>query len=97
MHPGAGRYGARNRSPTLARTNPFLKMPAMNPPTARPNDDPDLARWGLLALALVVGAFLMVYYVHLLQDSVARAAQSRYGQQTAQASAAPAPLTRDTR
>ena len=64
-------------------------MPAINTPTARPNDDPDLARWGLLALALVVGAFLMVYYVNLLQDSVARAAQSRYGQQTAQAPATP--------
>jgi len=69
----------------------------MNTQTARPNDDPELARWGLLALALAVGAFLMVYYVHLLQDSVARAAQTRYGQQTVQAVQAPAPLIRGTR
>ena len=48
--------------------------------TPRQNDDPDLARWGLVALALVVGAFLMVYYVHLLQDSVTRGAQWRYSQ-----------------
>lgn len=72
-------------------------MPAMNTPTARPTDDPDLPRWGLLALALVIGAFLMVYYVNLLQDSVARAAHSRYGQQTAQTPATAVQLTRDKR
>lgn len=54
----------------------------MNSPTARPNDDPDLARWGLLAVALVIGAFLMVYYVQLLRDSVVRGAQWRYSQAT---------------
>ena len=52
----------------------------MNSSTARPEEDPDLARWGLVALALVVGAFLLVFYVHLLQDSVARGAQLRYSQ-----------------
>lgn len=52
----------------------------MHTPTTRPNDDPELARWGLLALALVVGAFLMVYYVQLLHDSVARGSQWRYSQ-----------------
>lgn len=54
----------------------------MNTPSARPNDDPEMARWGLIALALVVGAFLMVYYVQLLQDSVARGNQWRYSQVT---------------
>jgi hypothetical protein len=34
----------------------------------------------LIALALVTGAFLMVYYVQLLQDSVARGSQWRYSQ-----------------
>lgn len=58
----------------------------MNTSTTRPNDDPDLARWGLLALAMVTGAFLMVYYVHLLQDSVARGTQWRYAQTTAASS-----------
>lgn len=52
----------------------------MNTPTARPEEDPDLARWGLIALALVIASFLLVFYVHLLQDSVARGAQSRYSQ-----------------
>lgn len=56
----------------------------MNTSSERAIDDPDLARWGLLALALVVGAFLMVYYVQLLQDSVARGAQWRYSQQIGQ-------------
>lgn len=55
----------------------------MNTSTPRLNDDPDLARWGLVALALVLGAFLMVYYVHLLQDSVTRGAQARYSQLSA--------------
>ena len=50
----------------------------MDASTPRQNDDPNLGRWGLVALALVVGAFLMVYYVHLLQDSVIRGAQWRY-------------------
>ena len=54
----------------------------MNTSTTRPNDDPDLARWGLVALALVTGAFLMVFYVQLLHDSVARGAQWRYSQTT---------------
>lgn len=54
----------------------------MNTPSSRPNDDPELARWGLIALALVVGAFLMVHYVQLLQDSVARGSQWRYAQVT---------------
>ena len=54
----------------------------MNTPTSRPNDDPELARWGLIALALVVGAFMMVYYVQLLHDSVARGSQWRYSQAT---------------
>ena len=65
----------------------------MHSSPARPDDDPDLARWGLVALALVVGAFLLVFYVHLLQDSVARGAQSRY----AQASAPPADSRESTR
>lgn len=52
----------------------------MNTPTARPEEDPDLARWGLIALGLVIASFLLVFYVHLLQDSVARGAQSRYSQ-----------------
>ncbi len=55
----------------------------MNSSTARPEEDPDLARWGLVALALVTGAFLLVFYVHLLQDSVARGAQARYAQASA--------------
>lgn len=50
----------------------------MNIPNPRQNDDPDLVRWGLAAFALVAGAFLMVYYVQLLQDSVARGAQWRF-------------------
>jgi hypothetical protein len=58
-------------------------MPIMITSTTRQNDDPNLARWGLVALALVTGAFLMVYYVHLLQDSVARGSQWRYSQITA--------------
>lgn len=67
----------------------------MNTPNPRQNDDPDLVRWGLAALALVIGAFLMVYYVQLLQDSVAHAAQARFSQAsgalgTAAASPAPA-------
>lgn len=52
----------------------------MNSSTARSNNDPDLARWGLVALALVIGAFLMVYYVQLLQNAVSRGAQTRYSQ-----------------
>ncbi len=52
----------------------------MNTSTARPEEDLDLARWGLIALALVIASFLLVFYVHLLQDSVARGAQSRYSQ-----------------
>ena len=52
----------------------------MKTPTARPEEDPNLARWGLIALALVIASFLLVFYVHLLQDSVARSAQSRYSQ-----------------
>ena len=52
----------------------------MNTPTARPEEDPDLARWGLIAFALVIASFVLVFYVHLLQDSVARGAQSRYSQ-----------------
>lgn len=65
----------------------------MNIPTARQNDDPDLARWGLAALALVVGAFLMVYYVQLLQDAVARGAEARFSKATGalNTAAAPAP------
>lgn len=58
----------------------------MNSSTTRSLDDPDLVRWGLLALALVTAAFLMVYYVQLLQDAVARGAQSRYAQTTSAAS-----------
>ena len=52
----------------------------MNTPTARPEEDPDLARWGLISFALVIASFVLVFYVHLLQDSVARGAQSRYSQ-----------------
>lgn len=33
------------------------------------------SRWGLGVVALVIGLFLLVYYVRLLQDSVARGAQ----------------------
>ncbi len=69
----------------------------MNTPPVRRNDDPDLARWGLAALALVIGAFLMAYYVQLLHDSVARGAQSRYSLQSTEAPAARAQLTRDVR
>ena len=54
----------------------------MNNPTPHLHADPDVTRWGLMALALVVGMFLMVYYVNLLQDSVARGAQRRYSQVT---------------
>lgn len=52
----------------------------MTSPTSRSTDDPELARWGLLALSLVIGAFLMTYYVQLLHESVARGHQWRYSQ-----------------
>ncbi|MES3015516.1 MAG: hypothetical protein V4750_17555 [Pseudomonadota bacterium] len=69
----------------------------MNTPPVHRNDDPDLARWGFAALAMVIGAFLMVYYVQLLHDSVARGAQSRYSQQSAEAPAARVQAARDMR
>jgi hypothetical protein len=69
----------------------------MNTPPVHRNDDPDLARWGLAALAMVIGAFLMAYYVQLLHDSVARGAQLRYSQQSTAAPVARVQLARDTR
>ena len=55
----------------------------MNTSIPRPEEDPDLARWGLVALALVIGAFMLVFYVYVLQDAVARGALWRYSQVTA--------------
>lgn len=41
-----------------------------------------VTRWGLTLLAGVVGTFMLVYYVQLLQDAVARGDQWRYSQST---------------
>ena len=41
------------------------------------------ARWAFGAAAAAVALFMLVYYVQLLQDSVARGAQWRYSQATA--------------
>ena len=45
--------------------------------------DPLVARWALAGAALAVAAFLMMFYVQLLHESVARGAQWRYSQSTA--------------
>ena len=60
----------------------------MNNSTPHLDADPDIIRWGLMALALVVGMFLIVCYVHLLRDSVARGVQWRYSQVTGAQTAA---------
>lgn len=53
--------------------------------------DSRFARWALAGMAAGVAVFLLVFYVQLLQDSVARGAQWRYGQSTVQAVTAPEP------
>ena len=50
-----------------------------------------VARWAFASAAAVTALFLMVFYVQLLQDSVARGAQWRYSQSTAQPAKAVAP------
>ena len=73
----------------------------MNSSTAQPNDDPDLARWGLVSLALVIGAFVMVCGAQLLQeplqDPLTNAAQPRDVQQTAELPIVAVRLASDTR
>ncbi len=44
--------------------------------------DPLVARWALAGVAFAVAAFMMMFYVQLLNDSVARGAQARYSQST---------------
>ena len=46
------------------------------------SSDPFVARWALAGVAFAVAAFLMMFYVQLLNDSVARGAQARYSQST---------------
>ena len=50
-----------------------------------------VTRWAFAGAAGGVALFLMVFYVQLLQDSVARGAQWRYSQSTAQAASVKAP------
>ncbi|MEP7099143.1 MAG: hypothetical protein ABI781_01455 [Burkholderiales bacterium] len=45
--------------------------------------DPLVARWALVGAAFAVAAFLMMFYVQLLHESVARGAQWHYSQSTA--------------
>ena len=58
------------------------------PPVTR---DSLVARWALAGAAAGVAVFLMVFYVQLLRDSVARGAQWRYSQSTAQSMTVQAP------
>ena len=58
------------------------------PPATR---DSRVARWALASAAAGVAVFLLVFYVQLLHDSVARGAQWRYSQSTAQAAKVQAP------
>jgi|GEM_PF-5003540 len=51
-------------------------------PTTR-SADPLVARWALAGAALGVAAFMMIFYVQLLHESVARGAQWRYSQSAA--------------
>ena len=52
------------------------------------------ARWGLTLAAGVVGVFMLVYYVQLLQDAVARGDQWRYSQSATSSTAKSAPPAR---
>lgn len=59
----------------------------MNRTTPTPSAEPSVARWALAGVAFAVAALMMVFYVQLLNDSVARGAQWRYSQSTTQPSA----------
>lgn len=54
----------------------------MNHTTPFRSVDPLVARWALAGAAFAVAAFLMIFYVRLLHESVARGAQWRYSQST---------------
>ena len=63
----------------------------MNHPLPAAPHDSLVTRWAFAGIAAGVAIFLMVLYVQLLQDSVARGAQWRYSQSTVQAVKAPEP------
>jgi hypothetical protein len=65
------------------RITPLESTTMNRPSTTTSSTEPLVARWALAGVAFAVAAFLLMFYVQLLHESVARGAQWRYSQSSA--------------